>query len=164
MYQFHTNVYDLLYYRDKIVQPMTKNHHKSNSNQLFNNQNTLIDINNAIYLATNLFNGLSNIGLNRSPCFHINSYSHDKFYYFYLFSFFSFFFFDYMYSSINPYFTLKTRTCLSFIYFLFVSFSFSSRQWTRLPFISFLFFLFLLLLHVQWPSISITSNLYSCLV
>ena len=32
--------------------------HKSDPNQLYNNQNTLIDINNAIYLATDLFTKL----------------------------------------------------------------------------------------------------------
>ena len=51
-------------------------------NQLYNNQNTLIDINNAIYLATDLFTRLPNIGLNIFPCFHINSYGNDKFIYF----------------------------------------------------------------------------------
>ena len=57
--------------------------HKSDPNQLYNNQNTLIDINNAIYLATDLFTRLPNIGLNISACFHINSYGNDKFMYFY---------------------------------------------------------------------------------
>jgi hypothetical protein len=50
-----------------------------------------------------------------------------------------------MYSSINPYFTLKTRTCLSFICFLFVSFTFSactgatSRHMAFFYFVSFTF-------------------------
>ena len=124
--------------------------HKSDPNQLYNNQNTLIDINNAIYFATNLFTGLPNIGLNPSPCFHINSYSHDKFYYFYIFSFFTLLSFSLTAcTAVLTHILLKSSrqqsTSRHMAFFYFVSFTFSactkatSRHMAFFYFVSFTF-------------------------